>query len=289
MIKDFEYLSPKTLEEALTLLAKYKEKAKVIAGGQSLLVVMKQGLIETDYLVDIKGLAELDYIKYDKSEGLKIGALTIHRDLEKSPLINKYYKVISEMEDNLAVVQTRNWGTIGGNLSHADPAGDPAIVFTALRAKLKLSSSKKDRIIDVESFSKDYLEPNLEHDELLTEIIIPPIAPNTGIAHQKLMVQKGDMGIVGTAASITLNPGNQTCKGAIIILSNCGSIPIRVKKAEKYLVGKTINEKTLAEAGDIASEEVDPPSDVHGTSAYRKEMVKVFVRRAVKLAAERAV
>lgn len=289
MIKDFEYLSPKTLEEALTLLAKYKEKAKIIAGGQSLLVVMKQGLIETDYLVDIKGLTELDYIKYDKSEGLKIGALTVHRDLEKSPLVKKHFNVISEMEDNLAVVQTRNWGTIGGNLSHADPAGDPAIVFTALRAKLKLSSSKKDRVIDVESFSKDYLEPNLEHDELLTEIIVPPIAPNTGIAHQKLMVQKGDMGIVGTAASITLNPANKTCKSAVIALSNCGSTPVRVKKAEKYLIGKPINEKTLAEAGDIASEEVDPPNDVHGTSAYRKEMVKVFVRRAVKLAAERAI
>lgn len=288
MIKDFEYLSPKTLEEALSLLARYGEKAKIIAGGQSLLVVMKQGLIETDYLIDIKGLSELDYIKFDKNDGLRIGALTIHRELEKSPLIKKHYNVISEMEDNLAVIQTRNWGTIGGNLSHADPAGDPAVVFTALHAKLKLASAKKERIVDIESFSKDYLEPNLEHNELLTEIIVPPIALNTGVAHQKLMVQKGDMGIVGAAASITLSPANQTCKEAIIALSNCGSIPVRVKKAEKYLVGKTINEKTLEEAGDIASGEVDPPTDVHGTSLYRKEMVKVFVRRSVKMAAERA-
>jgi aerobic carbon-monoxide dehydrogenase medium subunit len=289
MIKDFEYLAPKTLAEALSLLAKYKEKAKIIAGGQSLLVVMKQGLLETEYLIDIKGLSELNYIKFDKNDGLRIGALTIHRDLETSNVIKKHYPVISEMEENLAVVQTRNWGTIGGNISHADPAGDPAVVFAALKAKLKIASSKGERIADMDSFSKDYLETDLKYGELLTEIMIPPIPANTGVAQRKLMVQKGDMGIVGAAASVTLNPSDKTCKEVIIALSNCGNIPVRVKGAEKSLIGKAINEKTLAEAGEIASREVDPPTDVHGTAPYRKEMVKVFVKRAVQAAADRAI
>ncbi len=124
MIREFEYFAPKTVEEALSLLSQYKEDAKIIAGGQSLLVVMKQGLVTTEYLIDIKGISALDYINYDEREGLRIGALTLHRTIEKSPIIDRHFKVLSEMERNLATIQTRNWGTIGGNLCHGDPAGE---------------------------------------------------------------------------------------------------------------------------------------------------------------------
>ena len=138
-MKDFEYFTPTTLKEALSLLSQYKEEAKIIAGGQSLLVVMRQGLLAPECVIDIKGISGLDYIKNGKDE-LRIGALTIHRAIEKSPIIKKNFKVLSEMERNLATVQTRNWGTIGGNLCHGDPAGDPAPVFIALDAKLKVAS-----------------------------------------------------------------------------------------------------------------------------------------------------
>jgi carbon-monoxide dehydrogenase medium subunit len=288
MIKDFQYLAPKTLKEALTLTAKFEHKAKIIAGGQSLLVVMKQGLLETEKMIDIKGLSDLSYIKYDAKSGLKIGALTTHRELEKSSVIKKNYKVISDMEDNLATIQTRNWGTIGGNLCHADPAGDPAVVFGALGAKLKLASSKGERVVDMESFSKDYLETALQEGEMLVEIQIPPIPAHTGVSHQKLMFQKGDMGIVGAAALITLNPKDHKCVGARIFLSNCGAVPVRAKQAENALKGNVIDEKTLAKAAEIAANNINPPEDVHGTPAYRKEMANVFVRRVVKSAAESA-
>jgi carbon-monoxide dehydrogenase medium subunit len=183
MIADFEYFAPKTVEEAVSLLSQYKD-AKIIAGGQSLLVVLKQRLVTPEYLIDIKGISTLDYINYDKSNGLRIGALTLHRDIEKSPVIHEHFRVLSEMEGNLATIQTRNWGTIGGNICHGDPAGDPAAVFIALKAKLKLASPRGERIIDMEEFSTDYLEVTLESDEILTEIQVPTPPPHTGTGYE---------------------------------------------------------------------------------------------------------
>ncbi len=288
MIADFEYFSPQTVEEVLSLLSRYKEEAKMIAGGQSILVVMKQRLLTPEYLIDIKGISALDYIEHDKGENLRIGALTIHRAIEKSPLIQEHFGVLSEMEQNLATIQTRNWGTIGGNLCHGDPAGDPAPVLIALNAKLKLASSAGERMIDVEEFSKDYLEVALEPDEMLIEIQVPPPPPHTGTAYEKLMVMKGDMGIIGAAVSITLKPGDGVCENARITLGSAASVPLRAKKAEELLIGKAIDDALLAEASEVASTEADPPADVHGTAEYRKEMIKVFVRRAAAVALERA-
>jgi CO/xanthine dehydrogenase FAD-binding subunit len=286
-MKDFEYFDPKTVKEALPLLSQYKEEAKIIAGGQSLLVVMKQGLLTTDYVIDIKGISELDYVNND-GKGVRIGALTLHRTIEKSPIIQKHCKVLSEMERNLATIQTRNWGTIGGNLCHGDPAGDPAPVFIALNASLKVVSAGGERVVKAEDFFQDYLEVALEPDEMLTEIQVPPPPPHTGTAHEKLMVMQGDHGIVGAAASITLKSGNGVCEDARIVLSNAASIPMRAREAEKRLIGKAITDDLLAEAGEIASSEADPPVDVHGTAEYRREMIKVFVRRAAQRALERA-
>jgi carbon-monoxide dehydrogenase medium subunit len=286
-MKDFEYFDPTTVKEALPLLSQYKDEAKIIAGGQSLLVVMKQGLLATEYVVDIKGISDLDYIN-DDGKGLKIGALTLHRTIEKSPIIQKHFKVLSEMERNLATIQTRNWGTIGGNLCHGDPAGDPASVFIALNAKLRVASMGGERIIDMEEFSKDYLEVALEPDEMLTEIQVPTPPPHTGAAHEKLMVMQGDMGIVGAAVSITLKPGDGVCEDARIVLCNAASIPLRAREAEKRLIGKVVTDDLLAEAGEVASSEADPPTDAHGSAEYRREMIKVFVRRAAQRALERA-
>lgn len=288
MIKDFEYFAPKTVEEALSLLSQYKEEAKIIAGGQSMLVVMRQGILAPEYLIDVKGISALDYINYDEREGLRIGALTIHRAIEKSPVIRNGFSVLAEMENNLATIQTRNWGTIGGNLCHGDPAGDPASVFIALNAKLKLASKGGERTIDMEEFSKDYLEVALEPDEMLTEIQVPTPPPHTGTAYEKLMVMKGDMGVVGAAVSITLSPKNGVCQGARIVLSNAASIPLRAREAEKLLIGKVVKDDLLIEAGEVASAEADPPSDVHGSVEYRREMVKVFVKRAARKALEKA-
>jgi carbon-monoxide dehydrogenase medium subunit len=287
-MKDFEYFSPKTVEESLSLLSQYRGQAKIIAGGQSILVLIRQGLLAPEYVIDIKGITALDYITYDEAKSLRIGALTTHRSIEKSPVVQSHFRVLSEMETNLATIQTRNWGTIGGNLCHGDPAGDPAAALIALGAKVKLKSLSGERIIALEEFSKDILEVDLEPDEMLVEIQVPTIRPNTGVAHEKLMVMQGDSGIVGAAMSITLRPENGVCEDAQIVLSNAASIPLRAKEAEKRLIGRVISDNSIAEAGEAASAEADPPSDMHASSEYRREMVKVFVKRAAARASERA-
>jgi aerobic carbon-monoxide dehydrogenase medium subunit len=287
-MKDFEYFTPKTVKEAISLLGKLKGDGKIIAGGQSMLVLMKQNMLTPENVVDIKGLSELDFMNYEERKGLTIGALTTHRTIETSPVIKQHYPVLAEMEDNLAVVQTRNYGTIGGNVCHGEPAGDPSVVFMALNAKLKLVGGKGERVINSEDFYKDTLEVDLGPDELLTEIQVPTIPPHTGVAHEKLMFQKGDLGIVGAAASITVNPSSGVCEGACIALSNVASTPFRAKGAEKVLIGKVISGKVLDEAGEAASKEVSPPSDVHGSEEYRREMTKVFLKRVVSKALDRA-
>jgi carbon-monoxide dehydrogenase medium subunit len=287
-MKDFEYFAPKTVEDALSLLSQYKGEAKIIAGGQSMLVLMRQGLLAPEYLVDIRGISTLDYLIYDEKDGLKIGALTTHRTIEKSPIIQKHFGVLSEMETNLATIQTRNWGTIGGNLCHGDPAGDPVPVLMVLDAKLKLKGLSGERMVPMEGFSKEMLEVDLEPDEMLIEIQVPVPRSHTGVAHEKLTIMQGDAGIVGATVSITLKPGNSICEDARIVLSNAAPIPLRAKEAERCLIGKTINEDLLVEVGEVASKEASPTSDVHASAEYRKEMIKVFVRRATREALERA-
>ncbi len=288
MINDFEYFTPKTVEEALALLSQYKEDSKVIAGGQSLLIPMKQGLVAPKYLIDIKGISSLDYISFDENDGLKIGSLTTHRAVEQSPVIRKRFGLLSEMESKVASVQTRNWGTIGGNLCHSDPAGDPVPVLIALNGTVKMVSSRGERTISVEDFSTDYFETVLEPDEILAEIQVPDLPPHTGNAYIKFTKREGDMAIVGTTVSITLDSKNGICKDVRIVLGAIAPVPMRAREAERVLVGKEINNKLLEKAANAASEEASPVSDIHASEEYRKELVKVLVKRVGREALERA-
>jgi carbon-monoxide dehydrogenase medium subunit len=235
MIRDFEYFTPKTLKEALTLWDKYGEDCKIIGGGQSLLILMRQGLVAPKYLISIKGLSELNYIK-DAKEGLKIGALTTHRAIEKSPVIQKKFSVLAEMEQRLASIQTRNWGTIGGNICHADPAGDPAPVLIALKATLTTASLRGERNMAVEDFSLDYFETALEPGELLTEIQVPAAPPHTGTAYTKFNIIQSDLATVGVAVSVTLGSGDGICQDIRIALGAAAPIAMRAKKAGRLLI-----------------------------------------------------
>ncbi len=288
MIRDFEYFAPKTLEKALTLLDKYGDECKVIAGGQSLLILMKQGLVASRYLIDIKGISELNYIKSDAKEGLRIGALTSHRAIEKSPILQNGLSVLAEMEQRLASIQTRNWGTIGGNLCHGDPAGDPAPVLIALNATLKLASPKGERTMAVEDFTLDYFETALEPGQLLTEIQVPVRPHHTGTAYTKFNVIESDLATVGVAVSITLNSKDGTCADVRIALGASAPSPIRAKQAEEVLRGKKITDDILKEAGQIASTEAEPLSDISASEEYRRELVKVLVKRVGNEALARA-
>jgi carbon-monoxide dehydrogenase medium subunit len=289
IISDFEYFFPKTVEEALKLLSQYEEgECKVIAGGQSLLILMKQRLLMPKYLVDIKGISGLDYIKLDEKEGLKIGALTTHRAIEKSPVIQNGFSVLAEMEQNVSSVETRNWGTIGGNVAHGDPSGDPAPVLIALDAKLKMTSLSGERTMDAEDFTLDYFETALRHGELLTEIQVPTLPPNTGVKFTKFSQIVGDYAIASVGVLVTLDEKKETCSNARIALGAVGPAPMRAKKAEEILKGKRISDDLLAEAGQVASEEASPTTDVEASEEYKRNLVKVLVKRVGSEALARA-
>jgi len=286
MIHDFTYLKPDSVKEALTMLSEHKDECKVICGGQSLLIVMRQGLLVTDYLIDIKRLKELDYITFDKKAGLKIGATTTHRAIEKSDVVAKHYPVLVAMEGKLASIQVRNWGTFGGNLAHADPAGDPAPVLIALKANIKMGGMNGERVMPLDDFFVDYFETALNKDELVLEVQVPVPEPKTGAAYQKFNLLESDMGVVAVAASVTLN-GNGKCKDARIILGNAGSTPKRVKRAEELLIGKKYDEALFAEAGKIASEDSEPVADIHASEEHRRHLLGVLTKRMLKKAWEK--
>jgi carbon-monoxide dehydrogenase medium subunit len=288
MIRDFEYFAPKTLDEALALLSEYQDDCKVLAGGQSLLILMRQGLVAPPHLIDIKGITELDYIKAEAKEGLKIGTLTTHRTIEKSPVMKNGFSVLAEMERRLASIQTRNWGTIGGNLCHADPTGDPTSVFMALNATVNMASLKGKRNMAMEDFCLDFFETALEPDELLVEIHVPPVPPHTGIAYTKFNIIESDMATVAVAVSISLESGKDICKDVRVVLGACASRQMRAKQAEEVLRGEKITDALFKEAGRVASQEADPISDISASEEYRRELVKVLVARVGQKALDRA-
>ena len=287
-MRDFEYLPTKTIQEACSLISQYKEEGKVLAGGQSLITLLRQKLISPSCLIDIKGVSELDYITFDEKKGLRMGALTTHRAIEKSPLIQSKYPVLSDMEKSVASVQTRNWGTIGGNLCSADPIGDPAPSLIALNAKIKIVSSREEKAIPLEEFFTDYFTTLLEPEEILTEIQLPPPVAHTGVVYMKFSTIEAGIKIVSTSTSMILDSDKQTCKEARIVMSAVAPVPFSARKAGELLIGKKINDGLIAEAAQLASEETNPTSDVHASAEFRREIAKVLVRRAVKEAFEKA-
>jgi aerobic carbon-monoxide dehydrogenase medium subunit len=286
MIRDFTYLRPGNVAEALDLISKHEDDYKVICGGQSLLILLRQGLVATEHLIDIKRLEELNYIKFDAKEGLRIGATTTHRTIEKSALIKEKYPVLAAMETRLAHIQIRNWGTIGGNLAHGDAAGDPAPVLMALGASLKLGNAKGTRVVALDEFYTDLFETALASDELVLEVQVPPPAAGSGTSYEKFNLLESDQGIIAVAASVTVKGG--TCKEARIALGNSAPTAIRAKKAEGLLAGQKLTEKLLEEVGKAASEEAEPVADIHASEDFRRHLVEVLTKRMVKKAWDQA-
>jgi carbon-monoxide dehydrogenase medium subunit len=285
--KSFHYLSPRTLKEALRLLDRYSEDSKIICGGQSLLILMKQGLVAPQYLIDVKGIAELSYIKQEDKRELLIGASTTHREIELSPLIRKNCPILSETETRLASLETRNWGTIGGNLCHADPAGDLAPVLLALGAKVKLSSLKGDRLLHLQDFTTGYYETALLHEELLIEIQVPPHR-NTGIAYEKFTVTKNDYATVSTAVAITLNNRTGICSEVRVVLGAVAPTPMRAKRAEEVLLGKSLSPDLFEKAAVLAAEEAEPVRDMLASEEFKRQLIQSLVSRVSLRAYERA-
>lgn len=286
---DFEYFGPKTVEEALDLLSQYKdEDYKIIAGGQSLNTAMKHRLIAPEYLIDLKGLSELDYITFDNKEGLRIGALATHRSLELSQIVRENYPMLCEMEENVASVETRNWGTVVGDLCNADPAVDPAPPLIVLGAKLKIQSKGEERTVDAEEFALDFFETTVQEGEMVTEIQIPIMPPNTGAYFTKYSQMLGDYALGSVAILITLDKKKDICANVRIGLAGVAAAPVRAKKAEAVLKGKKITDALLAKAAEVVKTEISPVSGIEGSEEYKRELAGTLLKRVGKIALERA-
>ncbi len=283
---DFDVTSVKTLDEALKALSEYGDDAKVIAGGQSLLNILKQGLMAPEILVDIKGVAELDGLQIGAS--IRIGANTSHRTLEDASALDETWPVLREMEHDLASVQIRNWGTMGGNLCIADPTGDPAPVLMAYDAEAEIAGPEGKRRLPLEAFFVDYYETVLEPEELLTAVEAPAPPPRSGVAHEKFRNVEGDAPIVVAGVRLTLTEDHRRVEDVRIALGGVAPVPIRALEAEKVLRGQEPSDEALAEAAATAPGETAPIPDITASEAYKKKLVRVLVHRAAGRALERA-
>ena len=283
----FDYFAPGTTDEALALLTEHGDAAKPLAGGQSLIPAMNFRLARPQVLVDLKRVADLSYIRSEKA-GLAVGAMTRQRAVERSDVVARAAPLLAEAMPWIAHPQIRNRGTVGGSLAHADPSAELPAVALALEARFRARSAAGERSIGVADFFKGMLETALEPGELLVEILIPSLAPRTGTAFLEVARRHGDYALVGVAVVVTLDARNR-CQAARVALLSVGDGPVLAVEAGKTLVGQNRSDEVLRSAADAAAtRDVDPPSDIHASAAYRRRLVAVLTRRALERAFERA-
>lgn len=284
-LKPFEFREPETVEKAVQILSIHGEKAKVLAGGVDLVPRMRQRKILPEFVVSIQRISALDYIEGSKA-GLRIGALTKLRSIELSPLVQRDYAIISEAIQTIASVHVKNMGTAVGNLCVATPASDVAPPLSVLGAKLRVVGADAEKVIPIESLFTGGNQTILRPDEIITEILVPARPAKAGSTFLKLARTAVDIAKVNVAVTVTVT--NNTCQEANIALGSVGPTLIRAKKAEETLRGKKLEQDIIETAAQVAAEEAEPITDVRSTAAYRKEMTRVLVMRAMEKALERA-
>ncbi len=278
-LPDFDYYAPDSLAEACEALDRFGSKAKVLSGGTDVISKVKSGLLAPEILISLKKLENLKKIEYVAEKGVVIGTRATHNDLVNSPILNDKYLSVSEAAHHMAANQIRNIGTVGGNLCNAVPSADLPPILIALGASIKLVSSNGERTMLLEDFFTGPLKTVIAQNEILTEIVIPD-QPSTGSNYIKFGLRRsGALAVVGVAVAVTLN--GETITEARIAIGAAAPTPMRAREAEDFLRGKTISDELLAEAGGIASKESKPISDIRGSAEYRRDLVRVFTKRAL--------
>lgn len=286
-MRTFEYLKPTTAAQVVELLAEYGNRAKVIAGGTDLMIQWKKKLVSPQYLVSLRNVSELRFVSL--KDGLRIGSGTTHRALELSRDIQQHYPVISDAVQNLGSVQVRNSATIGGNICNAAPSADTAPPLLVLDTQVKILGLGGERTIPISKFFQGPGRTVLHPGEIVTEFSIPAPAPGTGMAYWKQTRRKAmDLPILGVALLLTFAEDGITCLHARIGLGVAAPVPMRALKAEEFLTGNGIDERTLDEAGRIASEEASPRTTIRGSEWYRRHMIRVLVKRVGLICRDRA-
>lgn len=282
----FDYHRATTVDEAIALLQQYGDEAKILAGGHSLLPTMKLRLAQPAHLIDIGRIGGLSYIREDGG-AVAVGAMTTYSTLERSDLIRNHFALLPEGTALIGDQQVRNRGTIGGSVAHSDPAADMPGMVLALKADIVVQGPGGKRTIKADDFFMDLFTTALKPDEVVTEIrfAVPPA--RTGSAYEKLANKASHYAVVGCAAVVSLG-GDGTCSSASVVITGASVKPTRASAVESALVGKKLDEATVAAAASHAADGLELVEDIHGSKAYRAQMTSVMAKRAILRAAERA-
>jgi carbon-monoxide dehydrogenase medium subunit len=283
----FDYMVAHSVDEAVALLDQHGDEAKILAGGQSLIPLLRFRLAGPSILIDINRIDGLEYIQ--ETDGvLHIGAMTREAELDSSSLIRDRYPILLDTSSGVADPVVRNWATVGGNIAHADPANDHPATMLALGARVVARGPAGERIISIDEFFTDMtFETVLKPNEVLTEIRVPAPTERSGGAYFKLERKVGDYAIAGVAAYITLD-GNDNVSYAGIGLTNVGPTPIKARDAEQFLLGKPLDDASIHQAADLAAAVSQPTSDTRGPAEYKRAMVRTLTVRALRKALARA-
>jgi aerobic carbon-monoxide dehydrogenase medium subunit len=275
---------PKTLDEALSVLAKEGDQTKIIAGGTALVIMLKNRLISPSILLSLGQLRDLRYLRHEPGTGLRIGGLVTIRDAENSPLVRDKQPVLAQTFGKVGNVRVRNAATVGGNLSEADYASDPPCVLVAMRARVKACSVRGEREILLSEFFKGFYETALSPDEILTELIVPDPAPDSRSVYLKYVSRSSeDRPCVGMAAVLETE-SDGTCKELRLVAGAVSETPQAFKSAGALARGRRLTDQLIEEIAETCSSGVEPLSDLRGSAWYRKQIIRVMARRAMQQA-----
>ena len=279
-MRDFDFLEPATVGEASRMLADLGDDCRVIAGGTALMLGMRQRMLTPTHLVSLGRLDALRGIEFDEQSGLRIGALALHADLARSPLVQARYPMLASMASRVANPQVRNQGTLGGNLCYADPATDPPGCLMALQAQVVVSGSGGERVLGIEEFCVDYYTTALEPDEVVIEIRIPPLPADAVGQYARFLRTAAEHRPLASVAVVARRAG-AVCVEARLAVGAATPIALRLRRAEAFLSGKTVTPDVAAEAADIIAADIEPVSDLRGAADYRRDMVRIVARRTI--------
>jgi carbon-monoxide dehydrogenase medium subunit len=284
----FEFLSPKSIKEAISLLAEYGPEAKVIAGGTDLISEMRWGEWRPQYVLGLSQISGLDEIQFDKTSGLKIGAACTIGEIERSSIIGEHYPILAQAASVLGSMEIRNRATVGGNLCTAAPSADMPPSLLVLGAKAVIATKKGENVLPLEDFFAGPKKTVLNHDEILVRLELPPVEPNSAGEYIKFGRRNAmEIAMIGVAALITLENGNSTCKEARLAYATAAPTPIRSKEAEKVLTGKKLVREIIELAAETASKEASPRTSWRTTEEYRRDLIRVLTGRAIQKAVDK--
>jgi len=280
-MRNFEYVVPGSLEEAIALLSQYDGRAKVMAGGTDLLVEMRNRELQPEILIDLKGVPSLDRIDYD-GDGLRIGSLANIRDIETAKIIQEKFNILSQAAGTLGSVQVRNRATVGGNLCHAAPSADMAPALIALGAAARFVGRDGDKTVPLEEFFKGPGNTVLKAEEILTELTVPNMAVSSEGVYLKFSPRRAmDLAVVGVACVLTTDSATAKCMDIRIVLGAVAPTPMRAKRAEAVIRGNKLNDSLIQEAAKTAAEEAKPVTDIRASDWYRRQIIETLVSRAL--------